>query len=154
MNKLGYFCQYTPLKVMLISVLLSCLLAIGIEIADTGTFVGASFTMIFFLAFVSINFILSLMSFSIYFNIYKKVRESIFLSFLSFYLPVILVILALTIIDPNMVLYHLNRDILYSILIISPFLIPQTYFFIRFRKMVNRGYFDDTDYDSVDLDHV
>lgn len=151
MDKLGYFCQYTPLKVMLISVLLSCLLAVGMEIAETGTLVGASFTLVFFLAFMSINFVLSFMSFSIYFNIYKKVRENIFLSFLSFFAPVILALLALSFVDINLIL---NKDVLYSLLIVSPFLIPQIFFFIRFRKMVNRGDFDDTDYDPADLDHA
>lgn len=139
MEKLGYFVQYTPLKVMLIGSLLSCLLAVGIEVYDTGSFAGATFSLVFFLSFISINFILSILSFSIYFNIYKPVRDNPLLSFLSFFFPVIAVGVALLITDINIII---NEDFFYSLLIISPFLIPQTFFFIRFRTMVKRGDFN------------
>jgi branched-subunit amino acid transport protein AzlD len=151
MEKLGYFCQYTPLKVMLISIVLSCLLAIGIEIYDTGAFNVAAFSLMFFLGFASINFILSILSFSIYFNVFKRVRESWFLSFLSFFLPVPVLYISVVALG----IYSIDFDsIMAGVVVISPFLIPQIYYFTRFRIMVKRGYFDDTDdYDSIELKH-
>lgn len=150
MEKLGYFVQYTPLKVMLIGSLLSCLLAVGIEVYDTGSFAGATFSLVFFLSFVSINFVLSILSFSIYFNIYKPVRDNPVLSFLSFFFPVLAVGIALLVADINIMV---NEDFFYSLLIILPFLIPQTYYFIRFRTMVKRGDFNISEDENEEEDN-
>ncbi len=151
MEKLGYFCQYTPLKVMLISIVLSCLLAIGIEIYDTGTFNVAIFSFMSFMGFASISFVLSILSFSIYFNMFKRVRESGLLSFLSFFLPIPVLYISVVALG----IYSIDFDsVVAGILIALPFLIPQTYFFIRFRIMIKRGDFEDMDdYDAVDLRH-
>jgi len=78
------------------------------------------------------NILFSLGSFSICFNLYRSVRENFFLSFLSFYFPVIIAFFIV-------VFYGEMLGTLFILLIALPFMIPQTYYFVRFRKRLLTG---------------
>lgn len=135
MTKFGKFCFYTPLKVAGISILISYIIASILIFISHKNRVNYNHSCdmsgIIYGIIIFPNFIASLLSYSIAINFYKRIRNNFTLSFLSFYSPTIVIILFIVAFDPG----SLFSLILYSL----PFIIPQTYYFIRFRKRLKSG---------------
>ncbi|MDH6307139.1 ABC-type bacteriocin/lantibiotic exporter with double-glycine peptidase domain [Dysgonomonas sp. PFB1-18] len=130
MTKLHKFCVYTPLRVLAISFVIAFIAAfIAAKIMERDARETMYLMVYGFLIFPNILF--SLGSFSVCFNLYQSVRENFSLSFLSFYFPVIFAVFIM--------LFSRIFGVLAIPLVALPFLIPQTYYFIRFRKRLTEG---------------
>lgn len=146
MTKLDKFCKYTPLKVLGISIAISIIVTILYSLlfmtslsegqlrnrhgeGDISNFIIAGGCFFY-------SVVCSVCSYSIYFNLYKTVRDNIALCFLSFYFPIIFIPLVSGLFwgATNGLLASLGM-IFFSI----PFLIVQTYYFIRFRIRLSSG---------------
>lgn len=130
MTKLKKFCVYTPLKVLAISLILAYILSYLYMKRIEGTRDGLAIVAVYLMVAYSIA--CSLTSCSILLNLYRKIRDNFVLSFLSFYFPIVITIIIMF----ATYMYHRSEvSILIIWLIYSiPFLIPQTYYFIRFRQ--------------------
>lgn len=153
MSKLHDFCFNTPLKVLGISLIISILFCIILPFfkpieSDDPSFENG------ILGFFSIgcNFLNSICSYTIGLNLYKTVRNNLILSFLSFYAPLLIAPFTSILILSG----GLDSEfcfILFPWLFLSlPFLIPQTYFFIKFRRRMRNGEITDDFYYIVSDD--
>lgn len=133
MTKLGKFCLFTPIKVSIISVLLSVLIStLIIEMNRPSNYPqhGCDMSGILYVLIIFMNLLASLLSYTIAFNFYKIVRDNFVLSLMSFYaLPVLVAFY----------LFKGDSTIFFTAIISLPFLIPQTYYFVRFRKRLKSG---------------
>ncbi|MDR2956235.1 MAG: hypothetical protein LBV43_14265 [Prevotella sp.] len=135
MTKLKKFCVYTPLRVLLISLILSSILAVIYLKRIEGTRDGLAG--LYPYVMMAVTIVCCLLSYTVLLNLIEKVRNSFFLSFLTFYFPVLLfsVILLITFIGDYRVMIFLW---LFPFL---PFILPQTYYFIRFRQKLKSDIF-------------
>lgn len=145
MTRLKKFCIFTPLMVLgisfIIAVIFSFLFMYRLKQVEFRNGLAALFP----LFMIGYNILCSLLSYSVCFNLYKKIRDNILFSFLSFYFPLFATIITLFLIPSNS-LYTDNLATLGIWLISSiPFLIPQTYYFIRFRRGIKKGLFEAND---------
>lgn len=145
MAKLDKFCLFTPMKVFGVSIIISLLVFAIYSLffmreltmeEIRGRHGEGDFSNLLILGGCIIYSIFcSICSYTIYLNLYNTVRENIWLSLLTFYSPMlILPLLALLVWSANDGLLAL-RFMFFAI----PFLIPQTYYFIRFRKRLTSG---------------
>lgn len=135
MSKLKKFCIYTPLKVLLVSLILSFILSYLYMKRIEGTNDGLAIVAVYLM--VTYSIICSLASYSILLNLYRRIRNNVVLSLLSFYLPIIVTMI---IMFTNYIYHRTEISIFVMWLIYSiPFIIPQTYFFIRFRQELKKG---------------
>ena len=132
MTKLGKFCLFTPIKVLLISILLSIILPWVLVPPSTPPPHSNDMRGILCTIITLLNVLASIVSYSIAFNFYKSIRNSFFLSFLTFYSLAIFLFCVGMILLASEALIFISTSFL-------PFLIPQTYYFIRFRKRLKSG---------------
>lgn len=161
MTKLHKFCVYTPLKALLFSIIISVLVFIIYstffmreltrEEIEGRHGEGDFSNLLIYGGCMMYSIFCSVCSYTICLNLYKRVRENTFLSFITFFSPLIilpLISLLLWIADSR------NNDgllLLAFMLFAIPFLIPQTYYYIRFRKRLDSGELtDDFYYESYD----
>ena len=142
MTKLHRFCTYTPLKVLGISFAIAFISAFILDKIMEKNARETMYLMIYPLLIIP-NILFSIGSYSIYLNLYKEIRDNILLSLLSFYFPVF--------IAGFIMLTNGIFGVLAIPLIAVPFLIPQTYYFMQFRKRLATGeIMDDFYYTSYD----
>ena len=102
--------------------------------------------------FIICSFFNSLISFTIGFNLYKIIRNNLILSSLSFYAPLFLCPLILFLLESDKKL-SLELWLLWGVFSL-PFIITQTYYFIRFRMGIKNGeIMDDFYYTSNNEDN-
>lgn len=144
MNKLKRFCAYTPLKVLAICLILSLTLCVFLYIRMNSLPHREGLAVLALYLLVAYSILCPILSYSILLNLYKAVRENIILSFLSFYFPIVISLAAL------LFAYASHGGEVYMIMIwiiyMMPFIIPQTYYFIRFRKLLKQGIFATNNY--------
>ncbi|WP_165044318.1 hypothetical protein [Dysgonomonas sp. ZJ709] len=146
MTKLDKFCKYTPLKVFGISIIISVIIFIVYSLffmeeltpeEMRNSHGEAGFSHILILgACITYSFICSLCSYSIYLNLYKTVRDKFIFSLLSFFSPIILFPLIAGLFG------GLSNGLLPSLQMMFfaiPFIIPQIYYFLRFRMRLESG---------------
>ena len=137
MTKIQAFCLYTPLKVLAITLQLSVLLIwpvswMGCKFpvwlrSDMG---GWNLRVI-----LLVNGFVALFSSTLALNIYQSVRKNAFLSFLTFFLPFVVVY--------GVILSNIPQSGAgYTLFVFSAFLIPQIYYYIRLRKRLRLGDFE------------
>ncbi len=130
MTKLNKFCRYTPLKVLGISTIIAFISAFIIASVIKKDARETMYLMIYPMIIIP-NILFSVGSYSIYFNLYNKVRKNIWLCLLSFYFPVVIAAIIMAL---NGIMGLLSAPLL-----AIPFLTPQTYYFVRFRKRLKTG---------------
>lgn len=135
MDDLTKFCNYTPLKIMGISAGIALVFAVISEATSKSSFLD--FSGLSYLILIP-NILLSLFSYSICFNIRKSVRENPTHCFLSFYLPAIMIFLWANL---RVLGEEWLEDIFFTFIVFLPFLIPLTYYYIRFRYNIKKGYY-------------
>lgn len=137
MTKLEKFCAITPLKVLGVSLILALILCVFLYLKMNSTLHRNGLAVLALYYLIAYNIICSILSFSILLNLYKIVRDNVYMSFLSFYFPILISIVTLLIVS---LLYGVEAFmfIVWAIYAI-PFLIPQTYYFIRFRQQMESG---------------
>lgn len=140
MVKLDKFCIYTPLKVLAISLIISFAVSIvgGLAMPSHPTQHGEASLGGFYIGAIcaTLSIGLSVLSYSIAFNLYKTVRDKFLFSFLSFYSPLIVLLFLFVIYDDERTGFFLYVQL---IIFAVPFLIPQTYYFVKFRKRLSTG---------------
>jgi len=150
MTKLKKFCLTTPLKVLLISMILSSILVFFLSKRIEGTRDGLASVAVGMI--IVYNAICSVLSYSVLLNLYRRVRDNVALSFLSFYLPVLVALLGILIMYVVYVVHGgeflMAMWLIYSI----PFIIPQTYYFVRFRQRLKSGELTGDSYINPDFD--
>lgn len=145
MTKLKKFCVFTPLKVLGISFIIEVIISYVFMYRTNQINHRNGLVALFPFFIIGYNVICSLLSYTILFNLYKNIRESALFSFLSFYFPVFVTIITLFLISSNS-FYTDNLATLGIWLIFSiPFLIPQSYYYIRFRIGMKKGVFEIND---------
>lgn len=148
MSKLDYFCSYTPLKVfgfsLTISIVITLFMAIFQPFRSEGDIFSDEILGFFFIGASLFN---SLISYTICFNLYKTVRNNPILSFLSFYAPLFIVPLASSLIlSKDMINSYFGENLLFWLFVSLPFIIPQTYYFVKFRIRLRKGEITDDFY--------
>lgn len=139
-NKLTRFCLYTPLKVLLVGLVLSLLLWFLSDYVFTGAdvkkYMGVNNKDLFFYPFF-VCFSCALASYSIFFCKIRYVRDSWFLSFCCFF--ILPLFLSFWIVSPQIQSkeYYMQTAC-YAI----AFLLPQIYFYIDFCRQNKRGVWD------------
>ena len=136
MTKIQSFCLFTPLKVLVISIQVSVLLIWPVSWMeyefpawlkpDIGSWTLR--------AILLVNGFVALFSFAVALNILQSVRNNILLSFFSFFLPAIIVY--------TVIIFKASSGVGYTLFMLLPFLIPQVYYYIRFRKRLKSGEFE------------
>ena len=137
MTKLEKFCAITPLKVLGVCLILALILCFFLYLKMNSFPHRDGLAVLALYCLIAYNIICSVLSFSILLNLYKTIRDNVYLSFLSFYFPILISIVALLIVS---LLYGVETFmyIMWATYAI-PFLIPQTYYFIRFRQQMESG---------------
>lgn len=144
MSKLKRFCLLTPLKVLGISIILSCILAfimyklMAYNMEKNNIRDGLGVLAIYLV--IICNFISPLLSYSISLNLYKRIRDNVFFSFLSFYLPMIICFMVLLFIGETSI-----EILSFWIMALLPFLLPQTFYFVLFRRKLKIADFNEND---------
>lgn len=134
MTKLDKFCFFTPLKVAFISGALSLIGAFIILSAIDRPYAGqhgCDMSGILYGLMIFGNVFASFLSYLIALNLYKTVRNNKIALFLTFYFPSLFLFLISTIVVYESVLAFLLTNIF--------FLVPQTYYYNRFRKRLQSG---------------
>jgi len=157
MTKLHKFCILTPIKVLAISVIISLLVLIVYSLFFTQELTqeevrsrhgeGDFSNLLIFGGCMIYSVFCSICSYTLCFNLYRTVRGNAWLSFLTFFSPLIILPLL------AMVVWNKGEGlILLGFMFFAiPFLIPQIYYFIRFRKLLASGeIMDDFYYESYD----
>lgn len=134
MTNLKKFCIFTPLRVLAISAVLALIAAYFVAEKVKVDSRETMYLMIYPLL-IGYNVVLSLASYSIFANIYRSVAYNFILSFLSFYVPVILFSIGVS-------LFAGGSGLLGLPMMSIPFLIPQTYYFVQFRRRLKTKEFD------------
>ncbi len=137
MKELRDYCFYTPIVVLILSIILSVVLMVIVGV--TGDLLPDWFQPkpgLIFYAMLFENAMFSIFSCTVILNTFKFVRDSICLSFITFFWPVIFFYIA--------ILLNLDHpDAGFSLLIPLAFVIPQGYSFFIFHKRLKSGYFDE-----------
>lgn len=161
MTKLDKFCLFTPLKVCGISFLISLvvlfILSLIVSVDNLteeevrGRYGEGDFShLIIYCLLVFCCIFCSLCSYIIFLNRYKKIRDNYLLSFLTFISPVILISL-ITLITQG-ISEDIGSGLLMSLgagVLSIPFVIPQIYYFVKFRKRLKSGEILEDFYEDV-----
>lgn len=144
MTKLGKFCLYTPIKVLIVSTIISYIVFIlGISLSSPSyPHHGCDMSGIVYGMIIFINIFSSILSYTIAFNFYKSVRDQSLLCFCSFYGFFILLFMV-------SLIPFASESIILALVAYLPFLIPQTFYYIRFKKRLKSGEILDDYYEET-----
>lgn len=137
MKQLREFCFYSPPVVLFSSILLSFVIFVPITELEEylPKWLRSNMGGWTFIAILMINTILSVLSISVVFNVFRFVRNNTFVSFITFFWAVILTYIVM-LLNPN------HPDFGFNLFIPLAFVIPQVYSFFIFRKRLKSGYFE------------
>lgn len=153
MSKLHDFCFNTPLKVFGISLAISIVFFLALTFAQTiKTDVPIFGNGLLGFFFIGCSLLDSICSFTVCLNLYKTVRNNLILSLLSFYAPLLIAPFTLVLISSKVVYSEFYSILIPWLFLSLPFLIPQTYFFIKFRRRMRNGEITDDFYYIVSDD--
>lgn len=128
MTKFGLFCLFTPIKVALISTLISFVfISIWLTYFRTPPQHNCDMSGILYGIVLFINIMALILTYSICLNFYKTVREQKYASLATFFMPILIVCLLFVSDDPAIMLFAI------------PFVVPQAYYYHRFRKRLESG---------------
>lgn len=161
MTKLDKFCLFTPFKAFGISFFISLVILLILSLivsVDNLTekevrnrYGEGDFShLIVYSLLILCCIFCSLCSYIIFLNRYKKIRDNDFLSFLTFISPVILISL-ITLIAQG-ISENIGSRLLMSLgaaVLSIPFIIPQMYYFVKFRKRLKSGEILEDFYEEV-----
>lgn len=145
MNKLTQFCFYTPLKIFVANVVLSCVLCLCFHYIISPYQISnglASMGIIFIAAFFTLLY--SITALLIAFNMRGSIRKNVLLSGITFFFPFILFTLAFAL---SNVEYGFDEIRLFVFLysLAALYILPNIYYFIQLRKLLKNydGYEND-----------